>query len=125
MEPGDAWLGEGDLVCTRGYFEGTHDGAFMGVPATGNKVHVPYIDIWRLDGGKAAENWVRLDMLGLMQQVKAVERLVIEAATTGSEAAALKAFALHPLVDSVTTARALLEGYRRAHPAIEELLRRS
>ena len=64
-------------------------------------------------------------MLGLMQQVKAVERLVIEAATTGSEAAALKAFALHPLVDSVTTARALLEGYRRAHPAIDELLRRS
>src|SRR4029453_17740571 len=59
-------LGEGDLVCTRGYFEGTHNGDFMGVPATGNKVHVPYIDIWRLDGGKAAENWVRLDMLGLM-----------------------------------------------------------
>jgi predicted ester cyclase len=65
-------LGEGDLVCTRGYFEGTHDGDFMGVPATGNKVHVPYIDIWRFDGGKATENWVRLDMLGLMQQLGVV-----------------------------------------------------
>ncbi len=63
-------------------------------------------------------------MLGLMQQVKAVERLVIEAATTGSERAALSAFALHPLVDSVTTARALLEGYRRAHPEIAALLAR-
>jgi 6-phospho-beta-glucosidase len=60
-------------------------------------------------------------MLGLMQQVKAVEQLVIEAATTGSERAALAAFALHPLVDSVTTARALLEGYRRAHPEIAAL----
>ena len=60
-------------------------------------------------------------MLGLMQQVKAVERLVIEAATTGSERAALAAFALHPLVDSVTTARALLEGYRRAHPEVAAL----
>ena len=60
-------------------------------------------------------------MLGLMQQVKAVERLVIEAATTGSEAAALKAFALHPLVDSVSTARALLTGYRAAHPQVAAL----
>lgn len=60
-------------------------------------------------------------MLGLMQQVKAVERLVIEAATTGSEQAALKAFALHPLVDSVSTARALLAGYRRAHPEVAAL----
>src|SRR5690349_2798827 len=31
-------VAEGDLVCTRGYFEGTHDGEFMGVPASGNKV---------------------------------------------------------------------------------------
>jgi 6-phospho-beta-glucosidase len=60
-------------------------------------------------------------MLGLMQQVKAVERLVIEAASTGSQQAAVKAFALHPLVDSVSTARALLEGYRRAHPELAAL----
>jgi 6-phospho-beta-glucosidase len=60
-------------------------------------------------------------MLGLMQQVKAVEQLVIEAATTGSEAAALKAFALHPLVDSVSTARALLSGYRAVHPQVAAL----
>ena len=64
-------------------------------------------------------------MLGLMQQVKAVERLVIEAATQKSESAALKAFALHPLVDSVSTARALLEGYRRAHPGVAALFRRA
>jgi 6-phospho-beta-glucosidase len=49
--------------------------------------------------------------LGLVQQVKAVEALTIEAATSGSRRAALQAFALHPLVDSVSTARALLDGY--------------
>jgi predicted ester cyclase len=65
-------IGEGDLVCTRGYFEGTHNGEFMGVPATGNKVNVKYIDIWRVADGKAEENWVRLDMLGLMQQLGVV-----------------------------------------------------
>ena len=62
-------VGEGDLVCTRGYFEGTHDGDFMGVAATGTKVNVKYMDMWRLSDGKAIENWVRLDMLGLMQQL--------------------------------------------------------
>jgi 6-phospho-beta-glucosidase len=49
--------------------------------------------------------------LGLMQQVKEVEQVTIRAALTGSRATALKAFALHPLVGSLATARALLDGY--------------
>ena len=65
-------VGEADLVCTRGYFEGTHDGDFMGIPATGKQVTVKYMDMWRLAEGKAIENWVRLDMLGLMQQLDVV-----------------------------------------------------
>jgi 6-phospho-beta-glucosidase len=59
----------------------------------------------------------------LMQQVKAVERFTIEAATTGSPDAALKAFALHPLVDSVTVARDLLRGYVEALPEVAAALR--
>ncbi len=61
-------------------------------------------------------------MLGLMQQVKTVERCVIEAVLTGSEDAALRAFAFHPLVDSVGTARALLAAYRAAVPQVDALL---
>ena len=57
--------------------------------------------------------------LGLVQQVKAVDRLVIEAATTGSERRAVQAFALHPLVDSVTVARELLRGYRARIPLVD------
>jgi len=64
-----------------------------------------------------------LHQLGLMQQVKAVERLTIEAATTGSRDAALKAFALHPLVDSVSVARDLLNGYVDAIPEVAAVLR--
>ncbi|HZC25653.1 MAG TPA: 6-phospho-beta-glucosidase [Actinopolymorphaceae bacterium] len=60
--------------------------------------------------------------LGLMQQVKAVDRLVIEAATTGSADAALRAFALHPLVDSVAVARDLLRGYIDALPEVAQVL---
>jgi 6-phospho-beta-glucosidase len=63
-----------------------------------------------------------LSQLGLMQQVKAVERLTIEAALTGSPDTALRAFALHPLVDSVSTARELLRGYLAAIPELATVL---
>jgi 6-phospho-beta-glucosidase len=62
-------------------------------------------------------------MLGLVQQVKAVEQLTIEAARSRSVRVATQAFALHPLVDSVTTARTLLEGYRARIPEVDALLR--
>jgi 6-phospho-beta-glucosidase len=65
-----------------------------------------------------------LHQAGLMQSVKAVERHTIEAATTGSRTAALKAFALHPLVDSVTVARQLLDGYTTHIPEIAAVLTR-
>jgi len=60
--------------------------------------------------------------LGLMQQVKAVEQTVIEAALTGSSELAVTAFALHPLVDSVTVARGLLDGYRARIPELAAVL---
>ncbi|MEV4178416.1 6-phospho-beta-glucosidase [Nonomuraea sp. NPDC049709] len=60
--------------------------------------------------------------LGLAQQVKAVEQTVIEAALTGSSRLAVAAFALHPLVDSVTTARRLLDGYRARIPELAAVL---
>ncbi|MFC6086034.1 6-phospho-beta-glucosidase [Sphaerisporangium aureirubrum] len=60
--------------------------------------------------------------LGLIQQVKAAEQLTIEAAVTGSADLALHAFATHPLVDSVSTARHLLDDYRARLPALATLL---
>ncbi|SFW92219.1 6-phospho-beta-glucosidase [Amycolatopsis australiensis] len=58
---------------------------------------------------------------GLVTAVKAVERATIEAATTGSREAALRAFALHPLVDSVSVAHRLLDAYAAAHPELAYL----
>ncbi|WP_113700044.1 6-phospho-beta-glucosidase [Nonomuraea lactucae] len=63
--------------------------------------------------------------LGLVASVKAVEQAVIEAAETGSRAAALRAFATHPLVDSVGVARRLLEHYERELPQLGYLRGRS
>jgi 6-phospho-beta-glucosidase len=56
--------------------------------------------------------------------MKDVERATIEAATSGSRAAALKALALHPLVDSVTHARAILETELAALPELARVLTR-
>lgn len=58
-------------------------------------------------------------MLGLLQQVKAVEQDTIEAAVTGSPALALRAFAQHPLVDSVGVAEELLAAYRERLPGLD------
>ena len=58
---------------------------------------------------------------GLVAAVKAVERCVLSAGESGSKRQAVKAFALHPLVDSVQVAHRLLEGYRSAHPGLDYL----
>ncbi|TQL18892.1 6-phospho-beta-glucosidase [Streptomyces sp. SLBN-134] len=58
---------------------------------------------------------------GLVCAVKAVEREVLDAARSGSRAAAVKAFALHPLVDSVNVARRLVDGYTAVHPGLAYL----
>ncbi|MFJ6837797.1 6-phospho-beta-glucosidase [Streptomyces sp. NPDC091209] len=58
---------------------------------------------------------------GLVCAVKAVEREVLSAAESGSRATAVKAFALHPLVDSVNVARALVDGYTAVHPGLAYL----
>ncbi|MFF4272055.1 6-phospho-beta-glucosidase [Streptomyces sp. NPDC001536] len=58
---------------------------------------------------------------GLVCSVKAVEREVLAAADSGSRTTAVKAFALHPLVDSVNVARRLVEGYTEVHPGLAYL----
>lgn len=59
--------------------------------------------------------------VGLVTAVKAVERAVLEAVESGSRAAAVRAFALHPLVDSFAVARRLVDGYLAVHPQLAYL----
>ncbi len=63
-------------------------------------------------------------MLGLVQQVKYVEGLAIRAAVERDPRIAVEAFALHPLVDSVATARLLFDGYRQRIPQLRDLFPR-
>ncbi|MBM7831623.1 6-phospho-beta-glucosidase [Agromyces cerinus] len=63
------------------------------------------------------------EMLGLITQVKSAERLIISAVHEESREQAWRAFAAHPLVDSVGVARSLLDRYRENFPEIGALLR--
>ncbi|MFJ8894586.1 6-phospho-beta-glucosidase [Leifsonia sp. NPDC102414] len=65
-----------------------------------------------------------LHQIGLMSQIKQVERGIIAAASSGSREEAVTAFALHPLVDSVTVARQLVDGYIAGIPEVAAVLHR-
>ncbi|GAA1484014.1 6-phospho-beta-glucosidase [Brachybacterium fresconis] len=67
---------------------------------------------------------VELGRLGMMSSLRAAERKILEAATTGSRDAAWQGFATHPLVSSPELGAKLLEGYVAGHPQIAELLGR-
>ena len=65
---------DGDHVMARFRMTGTHQGAFMGVPASGRHVDVGGYDEVRLtpDNERAIEHWGTLDAMALMQQIGAV-----------------------------------------------------
>ena len=62
-------VAEGDKVTTRKAFHGTHEGEFMGIPATGKKVVLPVIDILTLRDGQLIEHWGIVDMPTVMAQI--------------------------------------------------------
>lgn len=64
-------LQDGNKVIARARFSGTHQGDFMGMPATGNKFDINVIDILEFDGDQAIGHWGLMDMAKMMQQLGA------------------------------------------------------
>ena len=60
---------EADRVVTRYVSTGTHDGPFIGLEATGRRIEIDEISIYRLAAGKVAEQWCLADDLTLMRQL--------------------------------------------------------
>lgn len=58
-----------DRVIGRFIDRGIHKGEYQGIPATGNKIEVSAVHIFRLKNGKIVEHFEEADMLGLMQQL--------------------------------------------------------
>jgi steroid delta-isomerase-like uncharacterized protein len=62
-------VAEGDTVASRGTWHATHTGDFQGIPPTGKRVAMTWMGIDRVAGGKIAEHWAQLDILGILQQL--------------------------------------------------------
>src|SRR4051812_27518621 len=64
---------EGDICVGHGLFEGTHEGEWMGLAATGRRVSVPIADVVRIgDDGRAVEHWGVTDTGMMLQQLGVV-----------------------------------------------------
>ena len=62
-------ISEGKYVAAAGYQEATHKAEFLGVPATGKKVRIRYMDFWEVEEGKIKDNWVLIDFIDLLRQL--------------------------------------------------------
>jgi steroid delta-isomerase-like uncharacterized protein len=67
-----AMISKGDEVWVHGVMRGTHQGEFMGIPASGRTIEVTAIDRIRVRNDKAVEHWGVTDTLTMMQQLGAI-----------------------------------------------------
>jgi steroid delta-isomerase-like uncharacterized protein len=67
----DDLVAEGDRVAVRLTFRGTHQGEFLGVPATGRTVEYVSHEFYRFADGLVAEEWICSDLASLPGQLTA------------------------------------------------------
>ena len=67
-------VAEGEWVAGAGYQDTTFVNSWLGIPASGNKIRIRYMDFWRIATDestgerKLAENLVLIDILDVLQQ---------------------------------------------------------
>lgn len=65
----DGLIAEGDRVAVQGKVSGTHEGEFMGMPATGKAFSVDNIEVFEIKAGKITQRWGIADTASLMAQL--------------------------------------------------------
>ena len=63
----EARIAEGEWMAAFGRQEATHSGEFMGIPPTGKRVEIRYMDFWKVRDGKIVDNWVMVDFPHVMR----------------------------------------------------------
>lgn len=66
-------VAEDDFVAVRNAYTGTHEGEFMGIPATGETVTFVGKVFFRIKEGQITETWGLVDALDVLQQLGATE----------------------------------------------------
>ncbi len=74
-------LAEGEKVVVRNTWRGTHEGEFNGIPATGRRVEISGVVIWRVSDGLISERWAVIDTLGLLRQLGVIPEQTGERST--------------------------------------------
>jgi steroid delta-isomerase-like uncharacterized protein len=77
-------IAEHDKVASRFEWTGTHNGEFLGIPATGRPVRVWGIVFDRLENGRIKETRIIMDTLGLMAQLGVFGVPEVEATALGN-----------------------------------------
>lgn len=62
-------VSEGEKVWAHGTYSGTHQGDWLGIPATGKAYKFEAVDIFRVQNGQLAEHWDVLDVHTLFKQL--------------------------------------------------------
>ena len=62
-------IAKGDMVISRNTLKGTLKEDWQGLPATGKGFEITEIVMSRIQDGKTVEQWIEIDMLGLMMQL--------------------------------------------------------
>ena len=65
----DKFIVDGDWAACFGNLEATHSGTFMGIPATGKRVSIPYMDFWHVENGRIKDNPVFVDFASVLMQL--------------------------------------------------------
>jgi predicted ester cyclase len=63
-------VSEGEKVVVRFSAKATHSGRFMGVPATGRKLKLWGVMIFRFEAGSIAEFWSLVEAQGILKQLR-------------------------------------------------------
>jgi predicted ester cyclase len=65
----EARIYQGEWAAAFGAQHAVHSGEFMGVPATGKRVVIRYMDFWKVEDGRIADNWVMVDFPHVLAQL--------------------------------------------------------
>ncbi|MDG2406073.1 MAG: ester cyclase [Paracoccaceae bacterium] len=65
----EARLYMGEWAAAFGRQEAIHSGTFLGIPASGKRVEIRYMDFWEIIDGKIVNNWVNVDFAHVAAQL--------------------------------------------------------
>ena len=63
-------VAEGDLVARHCTVHGTHEGPFLGLPPSHERVAMPAMGLDRVQDGQLVETWIAFNMLPLLTRVR-------------------------------------------------------